>query len=439
VVLELNTPGGEVFAAQKISDALKSFATKEHIPVIAFVNNWAISAGAMLAFSCRYIIAAPDACMGAAVPVMQTAEGMQEAPEKINSAFRIDFANRAAFFGRNPAIAKAMVDADVMLVKRNGCIMEVSESLPTDEIISPKGKVLTLAGEQMLEYGVVDALLPKATTHTPDSDLSREVKVDQTALVHIPYFSNSSNVPVITYQMDLKTRIVSFLALPAVSSALLFLAMVGFYFEFTTPGATFPGLVGATALFLLGVGSFAQESITWFEPLCIVTGILLLTVELMFFPTLGFLLFLGGVLLLVGLLSLVIPGITSMRYDGEALNAAGVYVISRLTWLAGSFLLAILFVLIFGRRCTARLCRTIGLVHESSNNERSQFGVAASGIPKVGDIAIVVATLRPSGKIEWNHQTIDAISVGQLIESGEKVKITEIRPSYVVVEQAGKL
>jgi membrane-bound ClpP family serine protease len=101
--------------------------------------------------------------------------------------------------------------------------------------------------------------------------------------------------------------------------------------------------------------------------------------------------------------------------------------------------LAILFVLIFGRRCTARLCRTIGLVHESSNNERSQFGVAASGIPKVGDIAIVVATLRPSGKIEWNHQTIDAISVGQLIESGEKVKITEIRPSYVVVEQAGKL
>lgn len=69
IILVLNTPGGEVFAAQKISDALKEMDTQFNIPVVAFINNWAISAGAMLAYSCRFIAAVKDASMGAAEPV----------------------------------------------------------------------------------------------------------------------------------------------------------------------------------------------------------------------------------------------------------------------------------------------------------------------------------------------------------------------------------
>lgn len=69
IILELDTPGGEVFAAQKISDALKEIDTQFNIPVVAFINNWAISAGAMLAYSCRYITVVKDGSMGAAAPV----------------------------------------------------------------------------------------------------------------------------------------------------------------------------------------------------------------------------------------------------------------------------------------------------------------------------------------------------------------------------------
>ena len=99
VILELNTPGGEVFAAQNISDALKELDTQYQIPVVCFINNWAISAGAMLAYSCRYITVVKDASMGAAAPVIASETGeMKEASEKINSALRTDFANRAAFF-----------------------------------------------------------------------------------------------------------------------------------------------------------------------------------------------------------------------------------------------------------------------------------------------------------------------------------------------------
>src|SRR5262249_25269856 len=72
IILELDTPGGTVYPAQKISDALKEIDTNSGIPVVAYINNWAMSAGAMLAYSCRYIAVVKDGSMGAAQPVSQT-------------------------------------------------------------------------------------------------------------------------------------------------------------------------------------------------------------------------------------------------------------------------------------------------------------------------------------------------------------------------------
>ncbi|MFS8563016.1 MAG: hypothetical protein LVR00_01240 [Rhabdochlamydiaceae bacterium] len=103
VVLKLNTPGGEVFAALKIVELLKDLDKKDHIPVIAYIDNWAISAGAMLAYSCRYIGITTSASMGAAEPVLMGEGGkMESASEKINSALRAEFANLARLWNRNP-------------------------------------------------------------------------------------------------------------------------------------------------------------------------------------------------------------------------------------------------------------------------------------------------------------------------------------------------
>ena len=37
--------GGEVFASMKISELLQKIDAEDHIPVVAFIDNWAISAG----------------------------------------------------------------------------------------------------------------------------------------------------------------------------------------------------------------------------------------------------------------------------------------------------------------------------------------------------------------------------------------------------------
>jgi membrane-bound ClpP family serine protease len=70
VVLDLDTPGGEVFAAIKICEMLKNLDLQDKIPVIAYIDNWAISAGAMIAYSCRYIGITSSASMGAAEPIL---------------------------------------------------------------------------------------------------------------------------------------------------------------------------------------------------------------------------------------------------------------------------------------------------------------------------------------------------------------------------------
>ena len=188
VILELNTPGGEVFAAQKISDALKEMDIQFGIPVVVFINNWAISAGAMLAYSGRFITTVKDGSMGAAEPIFFTETGEHKtASEKENSAIRTDFASRASFFDRNPYIAEAMVDKDVILVLRNGKIIKLDNEsqIKTDEpnpdfIISPKGKLLTLGADEMYRYGVADmVLMPERLQSITEGELKCGEKAGQ--------------------------------------------------------------------------------------------------------------------------------------------------------------------------------------------------------------------------------------------------------------------
>ena len=65
VYLNIDTPGGRIDAAERISDAVRGAA----IPVYAFVNPRAFSAGALIAISANAVYMRPGAVMGAATPV----------------------------------------------------------------------------------------------------------------------------------------------------------------------------------------------------------------------------------------------------------------------------------------------------------------------------------------------------------------------------------
>lgn len=443
LILELNTPGGEVYAAQRISDALKELDTQYNIPVVAFINNWAISAGAMLAYSTRYIAIVKDSSMGAAEPLSVEGGKTEVASEKVNSALRADFANRAAFFGRNPFIAEAMVDKDIILVKRHGRIIKVDsedqikkKGPDADIIFKPKGKLLTLNSEQLLQEGVADIYLPpQKLPQITEKELEKgKWEANKMLLFTAPFFTNhQQNTIIDVYKMDWKTKFFAFLANPAVASILFLGLVVGFYMEMSTPGFGLAGTVATTCLFLLILSSYGLELANWLELILLVTGLLIILVELFILPTFGLLGIVGILFFLAGLFGMLLPGLDSISfdYDSNTLNAAGEAVFKRLAWLCGALVASCLLIAYLSSYVTPsfRGFRKFVLTgHE-------QEGYKASDLerPKKGSLGQVVATLRPAGKVVIEDKLYDAMSQGAFIEKGEQIVVKSVDENTLIV------
>lgn len=445
IILELNTPGGEVFAAQKISDALKEMDTQNNIPVIAYINNWAISAGAMLAYSCRFIAVAKDASMGAAEPVIAGAEGtMEPASEKVNSALRADFANRARFFGRDPLIAEAMVDKDLILVIRHGRIVKLdnesqirTEGTDPDVVLSPKGKLLTLDTEQMMSLGVAD-ILASPTKVEPLSEAettSGKWPAAKSALFHQAYFDTIPNATIDAFRPDWKMRFFALLASPVVSSLLMLGLMLGFYLEVTTPGFGLPGTLAVTCLFLIILSSFSLEIANWLELILLLVGLTVILVELFVLPTFGLLGFIGIIFFLMGLFGMMLPGAGAVDYevDTHTLNAAGQVFFEHLAWLCGTFVVGVIAIGVLARYLTPNLPGFHRFVLKGSEQDGYTSVDQPEKMPKPGAKGTAATTLRPAGKVVIDDIQYDAISNGALIDRGDEIVVTGIDSGTLTV------
>ena len=446
IILELNTPGGEVFAAEKISDALKEIDTQYNIPVVAFINNWAISAGALLAYSCRFIAIVKDAAMGAAEPLTVEGGETKVASEKVNSAFRADFANRAAFFGRNSDLAQAMVDKDIILVYRYGKIVRLDNENQMrttgpdpDVVINAKGKLLTLNSEQLMKYGVADLqVLPKKLEPlTPAEQEKGQWPASKTLLFSAPFFNQIPHATIEPYRMDWKTRFFVFLANPMVSSLLFLGLIVSLYMELSSPGFGLPGTVAVTCLFLIILSSFALELANWLELILLLTGLLILLVELFVLPTFGLLGFIGLLFFLMGLFGMMLPGVGSVQYevDTHTLNAAGEAFFQRLAWLCGTLVVGFGIILLLARYVTPTLAGFSRFVLTGHEQVGYIAGENPQKLPQPGSEGEVASTLRPAGKVIIQDVLYDAITPGGFIEKGTKVVVERLDGSVIVVNR----
>ena len=132
VVLDMDTPGGRVDAAERIADALSD----SPVPVYTLVNRRAYSAGALIAIATDRIYMRPGSVIGAATPVDGSGT---KAPEKIVSAMRSQMRALAEEANLDPEVAAAMVDEDIEI-----------------DGVTEAGKLLTLTTEEAadLDYAV---------------------------------------------------------------------------------------------------------------------------------------------------------------------------------------------------------------------------------------------------------------------------------------------
>src|SRR5262245_53217288 len=134
LVVELDTPGGEVQLAWRMARLLDE-ASKDGVRTIAWVNDHALSAGALLALACDDIYMRGTASFGAAQAIGLGPGGIvgvsadEVVEEKYDSTWRASFRAFAEERGRSPELAEAMVDpeVEVRLVRVGGAERIVGE------------------------------------------------------------------------------------------------------------------------------------------------------------------------------------------------------------------------------------------------------------------------------------------------------------------------
>jgi membrane-bound serine protease (ClpP class) len=135
VLLEINTFGGRVDAAVAMRDTLLGSPVR----TIAFVNQRAISAGALIALACETLIMTTGGTIGAATPVVGGGGPPQPADEKSVSYVRTEFRATAESRNRPGALAEAMVDAETEIPGVIGA-----------------GKLLTMTASEAIEHKLAD-------------------------------------------------------------------------------------------------------------------------------------------------------------------------------------------------------------------------------------------------------------------------------------------
>ena len=441
LIVEINTPGGEMVLMEQLRDMLLVDAYQDRgLNTVAYVTRNADSAGALIAIACQQLYMNRISHMGSATPVainplaplapfLPQQQGQEDMTNKIKSRARAVFRTTAVETGRNEYIAEAMVDPDIELVlalvedeeqilsrlKLNEKQSQLGDSKVIEmSIVCAKGALLNMTAREALEWGFIDGI--------PDSrdQLVRDfLKIEEANLYIVkPSWSES---------------LVSFLE--KINFILLIAGLILLYIEFHVPGFGIPGIAGLACLGILFLGKYMVGLAEFTELLMIVGGLGLIAVEIFVIPGTFAAGIAGGLLVLGGLILSFQP-----------------FVVPESPWQTDLFLnnitylgLSVIVVLISAALLSRFLPRSSvfkPLVLDTNNPPGSLHGtgtliddVSPELKLKPGDTGVVESTLRPSGKVLIKDTIIDAQSEGGFIEPGEKVEIISVKGNFIFVRK----
>lgn len=379
-VLELDTPGGRVDAAERISDAISD----SPIPTYAWVNRRAFSAGALIALSTNRVYMRPGSVMGAATPV--TGEGSR-APEKIVSAMRSEFRALAEARDLDPRVAEAMVDEEIAIP---GVVEE--------------GKLLSLSAAEARRIGYA--------ADAADWDVLMER-------------IGAPGARVVEARVNWAERLVRFFTNPMVAPFLLSLGFLGLMMEMKTPAFGLAGLAGLGSLGLFFGSHLIIGLAGWEAIILLVAGLVLLAVEAFVIPGFG----VAGVLGLLGVVaSIVLSMVGSMPTTGDFTTAAGVVLASLV--IAAVVGWQLIRHLPKDRRAQRMLLQT--------STSRSD-GYVSSPLREdlVGTEGVAITDLRPSGTAMFGDERVDVVSDGPFVSAGTPVRVTRAEGYRHVVRPVG--
>ncbi len=371
VVFRVNTPGGRVDAAIRITDRILAST----LPTLAVVEN-AFSAGALISLAAQQIMMLPGSNIGAALPITVTpvVGTANAADRKVISALKGKFRAVAEARNRPANIAEAMVDPEV----------EVRG-------ITTKGEPLTLSARKAVELKVADA----------------EVASLRAALDKAGF-----NTDTLEVQPGPQVRVARFLTDPTIAAILLAVGVLGLILEFFTPGTFIPAIIGLTSLGLFFLGGYLAGLSSALTIILLFGGLLLVAFELFVTPGFG----------IPGLLGLGLIGASIyFTFGDEALQVGSFAIIG----------LAVGLFLIFRYLPRVRVARPFVLssaveeVAPPKNELESLLGAIGSAL----------TDLRPAGTAQFGDRRVDVVTSGEFIDRGQTIRVIQVEGPRVVVRK----
>lgn len=428
VVLDVDTPGGAVSDTMRIVGLLAR-VTEAKIPMVTFVSEAdelgaAYSAGAIISMcSPSPMFMNPRSAIGAAEVIIMTTEGMESAPEKMNSAFRAKFSAVAKAGGYNDEIALAMVDKRVVLnkvkvdgkldamtferasrLKKEGRVVEtVQVGWDSDE------ELLTLDAKEAEELGFARLAADRQEVYRL---LGRTGMKESVA------------------QRTWSEQFVGIVTNGTVSVILMVVGLVGIWVEFKSPGLGAPGVIGVAALGLFLFGHHLAGLAQFTEIVLVVAGVILLALELFIFPGtlvcggLGLLCMMAGVIM--AMQDFVIPDAISAPWQVDTLLGG------LLRMLLGFCSALVVFFLM-----VPKIARSSPLALSTTLSTAEGF-VAPGGAEAslVGARGKALTDLRPGGRVEIDGRVYDVVTDGGYVEKGAAVVVKAVDSNRIQVTQA---
>ena len=373
LVIELNTPGGDLATTTDIIQLLRNSS----VPVVIYITpNGAMagSAGAIITMAAHASAMAPETAIGAASPISGSGEDLTETLE---------------------AKAKEIMRAQVRpLVLRRG-----QEATQLAEAMIEKAKAAS--AQEALDAGLIDFIA------TDTTDLLDQLDGFTVELKDGPRVLATANAQVDVLEMSFIERFLLLLTDPNIAFLLIAIGIQAILIEIASPGGWVAGFIGVVCI-TLAVYGMGILPVNWFGIIFLVTAFVLFILDIKA-PTHGALTAAGVGSFIIGALVLFnSPGTPQFqRVSVPLVVGMGIF-------------LGLVFFLVLGFALRAQRAP----IRMGMESLLKRTGTARTDLRGSGQVQL--------GSELWSAEPEEG---GQAIARGDKVEVVEVRGLRLIVRK----
>ena len=376
VILQLNTPGGDIDSMNKMVQDIRAST----VPVIVYVaprGSWAASAGTVITLAGHADAMAPETAIGAASPVGAQGQDLSTTEQ---------------------AKTKEIMDATVRSLAEHRSAQAIALAQAT--IDSAKAVSATEAHDA----GLVDFLASDV------SDLLRQLDGFTVQMASGPRTLHTTGAVTEILGMSLIEQLLALLIDPNIVFLLLAIGVQALLIELTHPGAWIPGFIGVVSLVMAAYG-LGVLPVNWFGLIFILAAFVLFILDIKA-PTHGALTVTGVVSFIVGALVLFnSPGTPQFqRVSLPLVIFVGVFI-------------GLIFAVVLGYALRA---------------QRRPVITGQEGLR--GQIGIATMDLNPSGQVQTESElwTAELAEGSEKVRKGDRVEVVKVDGLRLKVKKVNK-